>query len=202
MTKKWIPKLEFRDPKLLTPYARNTKKHPDDQIDKIAGQIAANGFTQPIVVDKKGVVIAGHGRLEAAKKLNLSKVPIVVADHLSETQVKAYRIADNKVAQSEWDLDNLRFEMGSLHTKDFDMALTGFDLDEIDHFLKEPEKEQQGGGPGSDGKKGNVSQITLVFDPEDFDKIMTKVMVLREELLAKSNTEFFLKLLKFYEENA
>lgn len=138
-------------PQRLTPYMNNTKLHPVAQVDKIAAQIAYAGFLQPIVVDKNHVIISGHGRREAALRLGLQEVPVIVADHLSEDEVKAARIADNKVAESDWDEDKLKFELGTLQSHDFDLKLTGFALKEIDNLFEddavenseEAEKEEE-----------------------------------------------------------
>lgn len=132
----WKPEIQWRDPKSLTPYARNAKQHSTEQIDKIAGQIHAVGFTQPIVVDKDGIIIAGHGRREAAIRLNLEFVPVVVADHLDEYQAMAARIADNKVAEAPWDLPLLAFDLGTLESHQIDLKLTGLNLEEAQNLLK------------------------------------------------------------------
>ena len=113
---------------LLKPYAKNAKKHPDEQVDKIARSIKEFGFKQPIVVDKKNVVIIGHGRLLAAKRLGLLEVPVVVADDLTPEQVNALRLADNKVAESPWD-DALVFE--ELQDITLDMEQFGFSIDDF-----------------------------------------------------------------------
>ncbi len=128
--------IEFVHPEHLTPYANNSKKHPTEQIDKIAQQIAKFGFDQPIVVDRKYVIIKGHGRREAALRLRLREVPVIVTD-LNDLEAAAARIADNKVAESAWDEDFLRFEFGSLEREGFNLGLTGFDQDEIDKLMRE-----------------------------------------------------------------
>jgi len=109
----------------LIPYINNPKKHPDTQVDKIASSIKNYGFTVPVVVDGQNEIIMGHGRLQAARKLGLAEVPCIVRDDLSEAQVKALRIADNKVSESEWDIEILLAEIDGL--EDF----TGFSLDDI-----------------------------------------------------------------------
>jgi ParB-like chromosome segregation protein Spo0J len=141
------PEIIWLAPDQLTPYQNNTKQHPTDQIDKIAQQIAYVGFTQPILVDKHRVIIAGHGRREASIRLGLKQVPVIVASHLSEYEVKAARIADNRVAESPWDADLLKFELGTLQAHDFDLNLTGFSLDQIDGLLKNRDASD------SEGKK-------------------------------------------------
>lgn len=112
----------------ITPYKRNAKKHPKDQVQKVAASINAFGFAQPLVVDKQGVIIVGHGRLEAAKLLKLEEVPTIVVD-LTEEQANAYRLADNKLNESEWDMKLVIEELKGLsHTM---IDLTGFDKDLI-----------------------------------------------------------------------
>ncbi len=125
--------VEYWDISRVIPYINNTKKHPPEQVDKLASMIAEYGFDVPIVVDGDGVIIKGHGRLQAFKKLNAAIVPVVVRNDLTPAQVKAARIADNKIAESEWDMDLLKLELEELKELDFDLDLTGFgDLDNID----------------------------------------------------------------------
>lgn len=109
----------------IKPYPGNAKKHPKEQIERIANSIREFGFQQPLVVDSQGVIIIGHGRLRAAKKLGLDSVPVVRAEGLSEDQIRALRLADNKTAESEWDLDLLDLELEGI---DLDMSQFGFDL--------------------------------------------------------------------------
>lgn len=133
--KQFDGRIEWRDPNLLTPYSNNAKTHPRNQVDKIASSIASFGFDQPIVVDGDGVIIKGHGRREASLRLGLAKVPVLVRDDLSLSEIRAARIADNKTAESLWDEEMLRLEFGVLSEEDFDLSLTGFDLDEVAGFL-------------------------------------------------------------------
>ena len=111
----------------LTPYAGNAKVHPPEQIDRIANSIKAFGWQQPIVVDKDNVVIIGHGRLAAAKQLMLDTVPVVYADNLTEDQVDALRLADNKTNESEWDFGKLEEELAALSIAGIDMTAFGFE---------------------------------------------------------------------------
>src|SRR5216683_1224545 len=112
----------------LIPYARNPRTHSDAQIAQIAASIAAFGFNNPILVDTKAGIIAGHGRLLAARKLQLEEVPVIVLDHLTETQKRAYIIADNQLALNAGsDEDMLRVELAALQEENFDVALIGFD---------------------------------------------------------------------------
>lgn len=110
----------------LTPYARNAKKHPQEQVDKLAAWITKIGFTQPVVIDSKNEIVIGHGRLMAAKQAGLTEVPCVRVDGLTEAEVKALRLFDNKVAETGWDSDLLQAELVDLSQQDFDLSLTGF----------------------------------------------------------------------------
>jgi len=119
----------------LIPYYNNPKEHPPEQIDKIASSIKHFGFTIPIVVDGQNEIIAGNGRFEAAKKLGLEEVPCIVRDDLTEAEIRAFRIADNKVAESGWDAELLAAEMEALEAMELDLGLTGFELEEIEGLL-------------------------------------------------------------------
>ena len=117
----------------LIPYARNSRTHSDDQVNQIASSIKEFGFTNPILIDEQGGIIAGHGRVMAAKKLGLTDIPCIELAHLTETQKRAYVIADNKLAlNAGWDDEMLRLEFDELKEAGFDLELTGFSLDEID----------------------------------------------------------------------
>lgn len=107
-------KVEYVEPGKLKPYQRNAKRHPEEQVQHIANSIREFGFRQPIVVDADNVVVIGHGRLMAAKKLGLESVPVVRADDLTEEQIKALRLADNKTNESEWDFEELEAELADL----------------------------------------------------------------------------------------
>lgn len=133
--KEFAADVEWRSPDALTPYVGNTKQHPTEQIDKIAASIAEFGFDQPIVVDGDGVIIKGHGRREAALRLGLSTVPVLVRSDLTPLQVKAARIADNRVAESAWDIDALKLELQSLDEGGFSLSITGFSGDELADLL-------------------------------------------------------------------
>ncbi len=123
----------------LVPYSKNARKHDEVQVTQIAASIIEFGFVNPILVDSTDGIIAGHGRLLAAKDLALKEVPVVVLDHLTEAQKKAYIIADNKIAlNSAWDVELLNAEIGSLKDIGFDYSLLGFSEAEIDGLLEEP----------------------------------------------------------------
>jgi 16S rRNA G966 N2-methylase RsmD len=120
----------------LIPYARNPRTHSEAQIAQIAASIAEFGFNSPILVDSKAGIIAGHGRLLAARKLQLTEVPVIVLDHLTETQKRAYIIADNQLAMNAgWDEEILRVELAALQEADFNVDLIGFEDDELARLL-------------------------------------------------------------------
>jgi len=122
----------------ITPYARNSRTHSDEQVAQIAASIREWGWTNPILVDEDGGLIAGHGRLLAARKLGVTQIPTMVAKGWSEAQKKAYVIADNKLAlNAGWDLELLAVELGDLQGFDFDLMLTGFSDDELSKLLAE-----------------------------------------------------------------
>jgi len=125
----------------LKPYDRNARTHSVEQVAQIAASIVEFGFTNPILVDSSDGIIAGHGRLSAAQELGLKTVPVVVLDHLSERQRKAYILADNQLAlNAGWDTDLLREELQDLAAQDFDLSLIGFSDDELADLLPEIEE--------------------------------------------------------------
>lgn len=141
----------------LIPYVNNSREHSEEQVTQVASSIQTFGFTNPILVDEKKSIIAGHGRLLAAKKLELDKVPTITLTGLTDAEKKAYVIADNKLAlNSSWNFEMLKLEMESLIELDFDLSLMGFDSGETDEILngwgsdlddylgKEPEDENDG----------------------------------------------------------
>lgn len=131
----------------LIPYERNARTHSPEQVQQIAASIVEFGFTNPILVDGEQGIVAGHGRLEAARDLGLNEVPVVVLQHLTAKQKKAYIIADNKLAlNAGWDMSLLREEMVGLNLADFDLSLIGFDEKEIDSLL-DPEGIDDGDSP-------------------------------------------------------
>jgi len=120
----------------LVPYARNARTHSDEQVAQIAASISEWGWTVPVLVDEAGGLIAGHGRVLAARKLKLAEIPVMVATGWSEAQKRAYVLADNKLAlNAGWDADLLKVELAELQSLDFDVGLTGFSEDELAALL-------------------------------------------------------------------
>lgn len=125
-------------------YARNARKIPQQAIDKVAASLKEFGWRQPIVVDKDGVIVVGHTRLLAARKLGYTEVPVHVAENLTPAQIKAYRLMDNRSHQeTDWDFELLAVELGELKGLDIDLDLTGFDEREIDDLLRDPDADEQ-----------------------------------------------------------
>ena len=140
---KWAAKdVKMISTKSLIPYARNSRTHSEEQVSQIAASITEWGFTNPILKDENNNILAGHGRLLAAQKLQFEKVPCITAKGWTEAQKKAYVIADNKLAlNAGWDFEMLAVEFEDLQNFDFDLHLTGFEPDELAKILLEPEKE-------------------------------------------------------------
>lgn len=113
----------MRKVETLIPYERNTKKHDQKQIDNVANSIQRFGWQQPIVVDEHGVVVIGHCRLLAAKKLGMDKVPVTIASGLTDEQIRELRIADNRSNESPWDMGALEEELEGLGFEGFDFGL-------------------------------------------------------------------------------
>jgi DNA modification methylase len=129
----------------LLPYARNARTHSDEQVAQVAASIREFGWTSPILVGADNIIIAGHARLSAARKLGFAEVPVIVLDHLNETQRRALVLADNKLAlNAGWDQEMLRVELEALQDDGFNIDIVGFSKEELDAALLDP--EQTGGG--------------------------------------------------------
>lgn len=122
----------------LIPHARNSRTHSEAQVAQIAGSIAEFGFVNPVLVGDDGVIVAGHGRVLAARKLGLADAPVIVLSHLAPTQRRALMIADNRIAENAgWDDEMLAAELSALRDEDVDLGLLGFDEDDLDRLLAE-----------------------------------------------------------------
>ena len=135
----------------LVPYDRNPRTHSDEQIDQIAASMVEFGFTNPLLIDSDDGIIAGHGRLEAAKRLGLTEVPVIVLDHLSPAQRRAYLLADNRLAlNAGWDDALLAHELHALNGDGFDLSVTGFSDEELAALMAPLDDEDEAGGVTED----------------------------------------------------
>lgn len=134
--------VEYRSTASLQPYANNARTHPKTQIKKIARSLQTYGWTNPLLIDGAGTVLCGHGRLEASKQLGMTEVPVIILDHLSEADRRAYIIADNEIAtRAGWSKSMLQTELQGLLEIGYELELTGFDTIEIDTLLSLDEGE-------------------------------------------------------------
>lgn len=134
--------IEYVSTSSLTPYARNSRTHSPQQVKQIAASIKEFGFTNPVLIDEANGIIAGHGRVMAAEHLQLTEVPCIRLEYLTETQKRAYVIADNKLAlNAGWDEEMLNLELHDLHTAGFDVGLIGFDPEELSDLMGYDDKE-------------------------------------------------------------
>jgi len=156
-------KLERWPIERLVPYERNARTHSPEQVAQIAASIQEFGFTNPILVASDDGILAGHGRLAAAKDLGLKEVPVVVLDHLTPTQRRAYVLADNKLAlNAGWDVDMLTAEMEGLQSVEFDLGLLGWSADELK-------------GLAEDGWASDIEAVEK--HDENLDGIQAKIVV-------------------------
>ena len=156
----------------LIPYVNNSRTHSDEQTTQIASSIKEFGFTNPVLIDESGGLIAGHGRLMAAKKLDLKEVPCIVLSGLTESQKKAYIITDNQLPlNAGWDLDKLKLEIDTLSEMDFNLDLLGFDdqmletlTNDIEINFEEATEEEQGQLDTLDEKLVNCPSCNNIFN--------------------------------------
>ena len=148
-------KIERRAIEELIPYARNSRTHSDAQVAQIAASIKEWGWTMPILVDEQGGIIAGHGRVLAARSLGHKDVPVVIASGWSETKKRAYVIADNKLAlNAGWDSDMLLIEIEELKKSNFEMELLGFNAEDLEKIISDNNFE-----PGTEEDQGKLDQL-------------------------------------------
>ncbi len=166
-------KIVYKKTEELIPYINNPRKN-DNAVDAVASSIKNFGFKVPIVIDAKNEIVAGHTRLKAAKKLGMEEIPCVVADDLSDAQIKAFRIADNKVSEfAEWDEDKLTMELEKLADED---VFTGFDFEELESLLDEEitEPEEKEIRPYTKG------HYLITVDINHHDKVVELMQACRE----------------------
>ena len=160
-------KVERRSVESLIPYARNARTHSDEQVAQIAASIKEWGWTVPVLVDEDGGIIAGHGRVMAARKLGITEVPVMTAGGWTEAQKRAYVLADNKLAENAaWDDDLLKVEIGELDATGFDLAKLGFDAVELSELMFEPTFEPT---DGSDQGRLDAQPVTCPSCGHEFE---------------------------------
>ena len=136
--------ITYRPIESLIPYARNSRTHSDAQVAQIAASIREFGWTNPVLIDAEGGIIAGHGRIMAGRKLGIKEAPCIVLDGLTEAQRRAYVIADNKLAlNAGWDVELLKIELKDLDAEKFDLTLTGFEIGELTTLFDEQPEEME-----------------------------------------------------------
>jgi len=166
----------------LVPYERNARTHSPEQLAQIAASIVEFGFTNPILVASDAGIIAGHGRLEAAKQLGLAEVPVVVLDHLTPAQRRAYVIADNQLALiSGWDDELLKAELAELGELEFDLSLLGWGED-LPTFAEDPDYSalEELNDPTEELADGVMKAIQVEFRPEDYEEAKALVSAARK----------------------
>lgn len=156
--------IQYRATSDLIPYARNSRTHSAEQVAQIAASIKEFGFTNPVLVDEDGGIIAGHGRVQAAQKLKLAEVPTITLTGLTEAQKRAYVIADNRLAlNAGWDDELLSVELDELRDVGFDLSLIGFTQQELNDLIGTPNAGPPGDGLGDQYTK----KITVpVYEPK------------------------------------
>ena len=167
----------------LTLYKGNPRVHSDIQIERLVNSLKEFGFTNPVLVDDTGNVIAGHGRIAAAKKIGLETVPTITLSHLSEDQRKAYIIADNQLAlNSSWDDDLLKKELEKLEDNGFDLSLLGWG-DDIPTFADDPDygSLEDFDDPTSELANDVMKAIQIEFRPEDYEEAKEVVAEARKK---------------------
>ena len=176
-------KIEYVATDDLIPYINNSRTHSESQVKQIAASIREFGFTNPILIDEGGSVIAGHGRLVAAELLNLDEVPTITLEGLTEAQRKAYVIADNKLAlNSGWDDELLKIEIETLKNLEFDVSILGWDiLPEFDGALDYSILEDDLEDALDEMQSGVKKAIQIEFDAEHYDEAAQLVKEYRQK---------------------
>lgn len=187
----------------LIPYPNNAKLHSKDQIETIANSIADYGFDQNIVIDSDNVIIKGHGRYLASKKLKLKQVPCTIRDDLERVEVQGSRLADNKVAEAPWDENILPLELAQLDSMNFDLKKTGFKENELERLigkLKFSSDSAEGGDKRDDEFEDGsetVKMIQLFYDVETEKSFRTMVGFLDAKLKTGNISDAVFQALKF-----
>lgn len=184
-TARMAQRIELWPVERLQPYDRNARTHSDAQVAKIAASMTEFGFTNPVLVDSADGIIAGHGRLMAAKRLGLAEVPVVVLDYLTDAQRRAYILADNRLAlDAGWDEEMLAAELAALQIDGFDLDLTGFNESEIDRLLVAEDDAVAEMPVLPSGEKNPFQQKTFTLHDEQADVVDDAITLARTSPLA------------------
>ena len=185
--------VERRSVESLIPYARNARTHSDAQVAQIAASITEWGWTTPVLVDEGDQIIAGHGRVMAARKLGIEEVPVMVARGWSDAQRRAYVLADNQLAlNSGWDMDLLKVELGDLSEMGFDLDLIGFDQKEIDGISDDEVQENVYSDKVATPIYEPSESKPLVEDLYDDMKAMDLIVSVKESKLSEKEKNFLM----------
>lgn len=161
----------------LKPYENNARVHPPEQVTRIAASMLEFGFTKPILVDTHDGIIAGHGALLAAVSIGLADVPVIVLDHLTDAQRRAYILADNKLPElAGWDEALLASELLALRDNGFDLDLTGFDEEELAELLEDVDPEDIEPGEGENPAESSEARIVVRCLPLDKDDVINTIL--------------------------
>lgn len=212
---KMADKIELWPVAKLKPFAKNSRAHDEKQIAEIAASISEFGFTAPILIDAQAGVLAGHGRLEAAKQLGLEHVPVIVLGHLSELQRRAYVIADNRIAlNSTWNEEVLEEELALIMAEGFDMGAVGLsdeEIEDIEKMLAESIEEDGGEDLDDDGEeseeeeeeegdqpilKNEIKKIGLTYDSKTHAIVSSLLKCGMIEFSVDNNADVVLRLLQ------
>lgn len=196
----------------IKPYEKNAKKHPEGQIAKLAESFKRFGIKQPVVVDKAGVIVAGHGRFLAAQSLGWSEwretshskkgdtfIPFIRAEELDDNEIKMYRLADNKLSESGFATELVIAELKELELAGIETNITGFELKDLEPLPSIDPNELDEKNQSFAGK--NTKQIVLYFNDNEYQSTVDRLEDVREQLGVDNNTEALLGLLEFYEDN-
>ena len=159
--------IEYKPTGELIPYVNNSRTHSEQQVQQVAASIKEFGFTNPLLIDEDGGIIAGHGRLQAAQLLKLDEVPTITLEGLTEAEKKAYVIADNQLAlNAGWDIDSLKLEIETLTELDFDISLLGFDDEELKLLIEQDELKET-----SDNKVNEFFENEMIMKFKDENQL-------------------------------
>lgn len=187
-----IMKIETVKTDKLIPYAKNSRTHDDAQVAQIAGSIREFGFNNPILIGDNDDIIAGHGRLEAARKLGLKEVPCIRLGHMTETQKRAFVIADNRIAMNAgWDEEMLKLELADLKETEIDLEMLGFSMEDLENVgmqesISESEPEDLNG----------MKQLVLVYEMEVYKNLIKDLNKYCEKYDLPDHAEAVKRLLK------